>query len=552
MNDISIQEGFVRDPRFIYGSEAQKIQTIQKYRQLIAEFDKIRELRSFLSIVKDHPEIFSKLVTSMSELDAILSTINEGEEHVVDDGTLDRIKKVGAIYDGVAKSYVQSTFKISDVSLNNMQEICSPLKNGMFQDLLQRRDYLVKKGMMIEEATRVAEEYCLRTQELSKGPYKFYRLIESDQEDSQSIIKKFHETSNFQLIDFHTPTLNEFRSSVKERHAKAGSLYGYLQAGGNINVYNKLANKSFTKSNIQKPIKANPKSLFSYSIRNFCSKPEPEEPKKESGFTAYLKKLIQVDKKKEEDQKLQSHKNLESILTKDPSEIKIGFHKIKSSITLEGSEEQPSAAQDAAEPINQEQFEEKVKTEEELLVEEANKKFGVNFFKEFALNDETMTRKSLEEYIKNMHNKEDIPLFIASFLKNAYKLNSWIPNCHMVFYNMFCSPKINQEERKEIEKSDLLGGNIFDHQLPLMGYNSLLHSVLITGKKKHFKKILEHIDKYVISEDPNKVIPLVSSIISIADAHNFPILLGKTMKYYLEKGVQITKEDYIDFYMHLD
>ena len=42
----------------------------------------------------------------MSELDAILSTINEGEEHVVDDGTLDRIKKVGAIYDGVAKSYV--------------------------------------------------------------------------------------------------------------------------------------------------------------------------------------------------------------------------------------------------------------------------------------------------------------------------------------------------------------------------------------------------------------------------------------------------------------
>lgn len=144
-----------------------------------------------------------------------------------------------------------------------------------------------------------------------------------------------------------------------------------------------------------------------------------------------------------------------------------------------------------------------------------------------------------------MDNPEDIPFFVASFLSNAYKLNSWIPNTHLVFYQMFCSPKINKEERVKLEKSDILGGNIFNHSVSSVGYKSLLHSVLISGKKKHFKKILAHIEKHLSPEEIDDKI--VESIINVAVSHNFPILLGTTMKDFLANGVKISKDNYLDF-----
>lgn len=149
-----------------------------------------------------------------------------------------------------------------------------------------------------------------------------------------------------------------------------------------------------------------------------------------------------------------------------------------------------------------------------------------------------------------MNSFEDIPFFVASFLSNAYKLNSWIPNTHLVFYQMFCSPKINKEERAKLEKDDLLAGNIFNHSVSTIGYKSLLHSVLISGKKKHFKKILRHIEKHLSPKEIDD--KLIESIINVAVAHNYPILLGTTIKDFLANGVRISKENYLDFCMYLD
>jgi len=227
-------------------------------------------------------------------------------------------------------------------------------------------------------------------------------------------------------INFYTPSLDQFRFSIEDRRLKAGSLYSYLQAGGDINVYNKLSNSFYNTRQSQQPIKVRKASLFNHSVKGFCSKNDQQEPKKETGFTAYLKKLIQIDKKKEDEEKSSSEKNLESILTKDPSEIKIGFHKIKSTITLDSIEGKPE--QETKEQETQEEIEKKIKSKEDILIDLANKKYGIDFFKDFALSDEKMTQISLEEHIRDMPDKENIPLFVASLISNAYKLNSWIPN----------------------------------------------------------------------------------------------------------------------------
>jgi len=47
-------------------------------------------------------------------------------------------------------------------------------------------------------------------------------------------------------------------------------------------------------------------------------------------------------------------------------------------------------------------------------------------------------------------------------------------------------------------------------------------------------------------------VPLVSSIMNVAINHDFPILLGKTIKSLMDKGIKIPEEEYVKFYMYLD
>ena len=46
-----------------------------------------------------------------------------------------------------------------------------------------------------------------------------------------------------------------------------------------------------------------------------------------------------------------------------------------------------------------------------------------------------------------------------------------------------------------------MAGNLFDHSLTITGYRSLLQTLAITGKKKHFKKIAQHIVKHATNEE---------------------------------------------------
>jgi hypothetical protein len=102
---------------------------------------------------------------------------------------------------------------------------------------------------------------------------------------------------------------------------------------------------------------------------------------------------MQVDKSVVEDDK----KSLESIVVKDPVDIKIGFHKIKSSITLDAEEAVGGSSEAAQAQVNTESVREEQKSEEDLLIERANQQFEVDFFKEFALTDAKLMQVSIEE-----------------------------------------------------------------------------------------------------------------------------------------------------------
>lgn len=396
LEDIPIDHSFVRQPEFMYGSKAEKVALIQRYREMLLQFEKVKELRSFLSHSIHNPDSFSKLMANMSELKTLLAEVNEKDQHVKDDGTFDRIFKIGQIYDNVVSKYVKDTFGIEGVGLNNMYQIYDPRLNGIFDNIFVARDKFVKNGLDLNEANRLAEEYCLRTQEFAKGPFKFHQLIEPHLKQSQEAIAEFHENKSVRNINFYTPFASEFRSNAAKRFAQAQEFRNHIMMGGDFKDYLNNSSPSVVHRVSDEPVRFRKHSAAGFATRGFCNKNTEEAENKSGGFTQYLKKLIQVDKSKEEDSQAKQ-KDLESIINKDPSDIKIGFHKIKSSITLDQDYPVISEAGDDAAVIRKENPVQESKKLEQQFLEEANQKFGIDFFKEFALSDQKLMQESFEE-----------------------------------------------------------------------------------------------------------------------------------------------------------
>lgn len=157
----------------------------------------------------------------------------------------------------------------------------------------------------------------------------------------------------------------------------------------------------------------------------------------------------------------------------------------------------------------------------------------------------TLTQKSLEEYIINQENPYDVQQLIISMVNSAYELNSLIPNVEMLFYKMFCSPLSTKEERKGRDKESVLFGNIFAQKkisLTYFGYKSLLETLVLEPKKKHLKKVIAHLSEF---EEKENVDPyLISLMVKIGIEQQYPVLLGRTMKYFLQNGYNVPKKTF--------
>ena len=127
-----------------------------------------------------------------------------------------------------------------------------------------------------------------------------------------------------------------------------------------------------------------------------------------------------------------------------------------------------------------------------------------------------MTQKALEQYILKLEDPAEVRMLVLSMINSAYQLNEHIPNVELLFYRIFCSPVTTKEMRKEQEGSDILAGNIFAKPGINLGpsvYRSLLETVALHPKKKHFKKIVAHMTQFENKENvESQLIDLVTFI----------------------------------------
>lgn len=138
-------------------------------------------------------------------------------------------------------------------------------------------------------------------------------------------------------------------------------------------------------------------------------------------------------------------------------------------------------------------------------------------------------------------------------LNSTYELNDIIPNIELLFYKMFISPISTKRQRKNGDGDELLAGNLFHEQdmnMPEQAYKSLLQSVALQPKKKHFKKILQYV---VLNEKPENVSSdLIDLITYVGIDQKYPILLGSTMKYLLQNDYKIKENTFQRFVMFLE
>ena len=79
---------------------------------------------------------------------------------------------------------------------------------------------------------------------------------------------------------------------------------------------------------------------------------------------------------------------------------------------------------------------------------------------------------------------------------------------------------------------------------------SLLQSVALQPKKKHFKKILQFL---VLNEKPEDVpSDLIDLVTFIGIDQKYPVLLGSTMKYLLQNGFKVKESTFQRFVMFLE
>lgn len=86
--------------------------------------------------------------------------------------------------------------------------------------------------------------------------------------------------------------------------------------------------------------------------------------------------------------------------------------------------------------------------------------------------------------------------------------------------------------------------------LTYYGYKSLLETLVLDPKKKHLKKVVAHLCEF---EPKEKVDPhLINLIVKIGIEQKYPVLLGKTMKFFMQNDYNIPKRAFQDFILFLE
>ena len=86
--------------------------------------------------------------------------------------------------------------------------------------------------------------------------------------------------------------------------------------------------------------------------------------------------------------------------------------------------------------------------------------------------------------------------------------------------------------------------------LTYYGYKSLLETLVLDPKKKHLKKVVAYLSEF---EPKEKVDPyLIELIVKIGIEQKYPVLLGKTMKFFMQNDYPIPKRAFQNFVLFLE
>lgn len=137
-------------------------------------------------------------------------------------------------------------------------------------------------------------------------------------------------------------------------------------------------------------------------------------------------------------------------------------------------------------------------------------------------------------------------------INQAYELNALIPNIELLLFKMFVSPSMTKEARAESE--DLLAGNIFvekGFKLHDDACHSLLETVTMRPKKKHYKKIIAYLTEH---KDPKALTPeLLSQMVSVGIELGLPETVAKMVRdLIVQEDVAMPKRAFIDFVLFLE
>ena len=135
-------------------------------------------------------------------------------------------------------------------------------------------------------------------------------------------------------------------------------------------------------------------------------------------------------------------------------------------------------------------------------------------------------------------------------VQNVFKLNSTIMNPEFVLYQVFMSPLTTKADRKQNDSEDILAGNIFDCKLPLRVYLSLIRTLRLTGKKKHFKKLWAHMRRHLEPADFSK--EMLKELLETAIENDFPILMSSIVSECLELDIGLYKTTFKRFLRYIE
>ena len=292
--------------------------------------------------------------------------------------------------------------------------------------------------------------------------------------------------------------------------------------------------------------------LAQTASRGFSSQAEGSERK---GFLNFLKVAEKTDSQVEQGKNKPTEASNE-LFSEQPEveglkDLEIGFDKagtLESGLNLN----EHFGTLDAATAMSQNEL------EEQRLISEAIATYDLDFFKQFSFSgkdSDTLAQKGLEEYITRLSSNSEVEKLLLSVIHQSYELNALIPNIEWMLYKIFFSPITTQEVRRSgNDRDNLLLGNLFaakQMHLPLDFYRSLLQTLMIKEKKKHFKKLIAYIFEV---EPASRVSPLlIDQIIRVGINNQYPITLGQVVRdMIIQHDYNIHRASFVKFLLFME